>query len=141
MKTLALILAVAITSVGFAGISSKNPATGPTFKVHGRLSVYCGNPSCRIWIVGTKRILGVAESDPPEAVLMPAKLRELFAPERLIFGDFTVLPLTKDEAGVMRMVRVISAENIVIADDRLQFIRRVVEDVADEPGLRGPLRE
>lgn len=101
----------------------------PSFKVHGRLSVYNGNPSCRIWIVGTKRILGVAESAPPEVSFMPERLRQILTTENLIFADFTVVPLTKDEAGVMRMVRVIAAENIVVADGQLRFIRRVPERI------------
>ena len=93
------------------------------FQVHGRLSLYNGNPGFRIWIVGTKRILGVAES-PPEEPLMPAELFEL-ARENLVFGDFTVVPLTKDEPGVMRRVRVIRAERLVITDGSLRVIRRI----------------
>lgn len=97
---------------------------GPGFQVHGRLSLYNGNPGVRIWVVGTKRILGVAES-PPEVSLMPAKLGELVQDQVFVFGDFTVVPLTKDEPGVMRMVRVIRAERLVITDGNLNFIRRM----------------
>lgn len=105
--------------------TSDEVATGPAFKVHGRLSVYNGTPSCRIWIVGTKRILGIAESSPPEVAFMPVGLRQILTDEHLIFADFTVVPLTKDEPGVMRRVRVAAAENIVITDGQLRFLRRV----------------
>jgi hypothetical protein len=105
------------------GAVEENSA-GQAFQVHGRLSLYNGNPGFRIWIVGTTRILGVAES-PPEVPLMPSKLRDLMREESLVFGDFTVLPLTKDEPGVMRMVRVIRAERIVVTDGSLKVIRRI----------------
>ncbi len=103
-------------------------ATGPAFKVHGRLSVYNGNPGCRIWIVGTKRILGV---EPPEVSFMPGQLRQILTADNLIFADFTVVPLATDEPGVMRMVRVTAAENIVVTDGQLKFLRRVPEKIEE----------
>jgi len=33
--------------------------SGPCFKVRGRMSFFNGNPSARIWPVGTKRMLGI----------------------------------------------------------------------------------
>jgi hypothetical protein len=98
---------------------------GPAFKVHGRLAVYNGTPGCRIWVVGTKRILGVAESEAPEVALMPAPLRQILSTDNLIFADFTVVPLTKDEPGVMRRVRVTAAENIVVTNGALDVLRRL----------------
>ena len=106
---------------------------GPPFKVHGRLSVYCGTPSCRIWVVGTTRILGLAETGPTETALMPPELQALLTTENMIFGDFTVVPLTKDKAGVMRIVRVVAAENLVITDGQLRFVRRVPGKIGEQP--------
>lgn len=108
--------------------AAEEKLAGGAFQVHGRLSLYNGNPGFRIWIVGTKRILGVAES-PQEQPLMPEKLFEL-ARENFVFGDFTVMPLTKDEPGVMRKVRVIRAERIVITDGSLRVIRRIETPIA-----------
>lgn len=124
-------LAALIFLAGSACIAAaeEKQADAP-FRIHGRLSLYNGNPGFRIWIVGTKRILGVAES-PPEQPLMPAKLFEL-ARENLVFGDFTVVPLTKDEPSVMRMVRVIRAERIVITDGSLKVIRRIETPIAQK---------
>lgn len=135
MKAVAFFLAVtlALATSGFAGESTKNPATGPAFKVHGRLSVYNGTPSCRIWVIGTTRILGIAERDPSETSLMPEALRNLVTTNEFFFGDFTVVPLTPDEPGVMRMVRVVAAENLVVTDGRLQFLQRVPGKIEDEP--------
>ena len=111
--------------IGLSTSESEKVPVAPSFKIHGRLSVYNGNPGCRIWIVGTKRILGVAESDPPEVSFMPEGLRQILATDNLIFADFTVVPLTKDEPGVMRMVKVTAAQNVVITDGQLKFLRRV----------------
>ena len=133
MKRIAFVFALGTASLCFAGIFDKSPPIGPPFKVHGRLSVYCGTPSCRIWIVGTKRILGLDQTDTPEIALMPPELQALLTTENLIFGDFTVVPLTKDEAGVMRIVRVVAAENLVITDGQLQFVRRVSGKITEEP--------
>ena len=64
---------------------------------------------------------------------MPSKLSALLTPGSLIFGDFTVVPLTEDEEGVMRIVRVIAAENLVITDGNLEVISRVKEKIQGEP--------
>ena len=43
-----------------------NPrVVGPCITVHGRLSLYIGNPSIRIWRIGTKRILGLTGGESP----------------------------------------------------------------------------
>src|SRR5439155_26631041 len=38
---------------------------GDCFRVHGRLAYYNGNPSFRIWRIGTDRILGVQDDEAP----------------------------------------------------------------------------
>ena len=126
MKALFSALALIVAASCCFG-AEENPA-GPAFQVHGRLSLANGNPGFRIWIVGTKRILGVAES-PPEQPLMPSKLFAL-ARDNLVFADFTAVPLTKDEPGVMRMVRVIRAEKIVVTDGSLKVIRTIDTPIA-----------
>src|SRR5438105_15764464 len=68
--------------------------------VHGRLTYYNGTPSCRIWIVGTKRLLGVRQSG-DEVAYMPKELRDLMSWDREIFADFVVEPLTTYKTGVM----------------------------------------
>ena len=86
-----------------------------TLTVHGRLTYYNGNPSSRIWIVGTKRLLGVRESD-DEVPYMPKPLRDMMSWDREIFADFVVEPLTPYKPGVMQMVRVVSASKIVVTE-------------------------
>jgi hypothetical protein len=92
------------------------------FWVHGRLSAWNGTPTFRIWVVGTKRILGVIQdpkspnSDYPE---MPKELMDIFFAQVAIFGtdiygDFLIEPLAPDEKGAMRPVRVITSKKLVV---------------------------
>jgi hypothetical protein len=84
------------------------------FEIHGRLSIYNGNPTFRIWIIGTDRILGIHGGDLKPAD-MPEKLKKLFTDTGIIvYGDFTVEPLTEYRPGVMQFVRIKSAKNLVV---------------------------
>ena len=92
---------------------------GPCFNVRGRLSAYNGGPTLRLWPIGTARLLGVSQGRfylpdydnvPPEVV---AKLASF---ETEMFADFTVCPFTKDEPGVMRLICVESAKNILVRE-------------------------
>ncbi|MBL9201735.1 MAG: hypothetical protein JNL39_14590 [Opitutaceae bacterium] len=94
------------------------------------MSLYNGPPGFRIWVIGTKRILGITES-PLENPLMPEKLLELARAGNLVFGDFTVVPITKDEVGVMRRVRLVRAERVVVTDTNLAVIRRIDTPIID----------
>jgi hypothetical protein len=89
---------------------------GPCFNVHGRIRIYNGTPSVRIWPVGTKRLLGVSEARfyKAEYSNMPPDLSRLLAWDKEIFADFVVCPFTPDEPRVMRLVCIDSASNIVV---------------------------
>jgi hypothetical protein len=63
------------------------------FTVHGRLSRYNGNPSHRIWIVGTHRLLGISESI-NEVPSMPEELLVFLSSDKEVFADFVVEALT-----------------------------------------------
>jgi hypothetical protein len=90
-----------------------DPLSARTLRVHGRLSYYNGTPFCRIWIVGTKRVLGIVQSE-NEVPSIPRELRELMTWDRQIFADFVVEPITTRKVGVMQMVRVLFASNVVV---------------------------
>ena|SRR5205809_1408505 len=67
------------------------------FAVHGRLSVYNGSATLRIWIVGSKRILYVSGDRTPAL----DRINKFFEDgdgwfSRDIFADFTVEPLAPD---------------------------------------------
>jgi hypothetical protein len=102
-----------------------NPV-GEPFRVHGRLSVYNGNPSCRIWIVGTNRILGIHETK--EECPVPPILSQILKEDindRLIYADFVVSPLTEYREGVMQIVRIESAENVIVTKRDMRFLKRL----------------
>jgi len=96
---------------------------GACFVVHGRLSFYNGNPSFRIWRIGTKRILGVSdwqiigdESAELANLRLPPDIQKRLQSDIFrtdIFGDFTVCPLSVERPGWMQDICIAHAENLV----------------------------
>jgi hypothetical protein len=82
--------------------------TEPCLSVHGRLYFTNGIP-VRIWVVGTKRVLGVNNADQ----LHPMIQKHLGFGSTL-YGDFSVCPLSPDVPGQLRYVCIQSAENLVV---------------------------
>ena len=106
-----------------AGESGNYEETNTTFKLHGRLMIFNGTPSFRIWIIGTNRILGVPGGD-TEPAEMPGKLEKLFTSTGIeIYADFEVTPLRKYKRGYMQDVRIDSVENLTIYKDG-EFYKR-----------------
>jgi len=86
-----------------------------------------GNPSYRLWKIGTHRVLGIysgpsvdrygLDNEGPE---LPSNVeRKLWATKdhhqaNDIFGDFEVCPLEPEKPGVMQAACIESAKNIVI---------------------------
>ena len=108
---------------------------------HGRLSVYNGSPSFRIWQVGTRHMLGVFNgpshypartNDDIENPELPSELYRAYeADNRSLkratgimwaipppaFAEFEVCPLRQEIKGRMQAVCVESAKNIFIEKD------------------------
>lgn len=84
---------------------------------HGRMFLANGAPSVRIWIIGTRRVLGVAQQD-EDFDKMPEPIRKAWGnvgPRdwRLgLYGDFDVCPLTKAKRGEMQSVWVRGGKNL-----------------------------
>ena len=97
------------------------------FTIHGRLHFYNGSGGMRIWIVGSKRMLEVAEGSDESG-----KINAIFADgggyfSRTIYADFTVEPLRPDIKGAMRPVRIVKVKNVVVErdeDKKLLLIRK-----------------
>src|SRR5262245_9873121 len=83
---------------------------GSCWDLRGRVSYFNGNPSVRIWPVGTKRMLGVRDSDP---LLIPPNLKSQLSWNTNTFADLRVCPLTRERPGVMQIVCIASVRNIV----------------------------
>lgn len=91
--------------------------SGPCFKLRGRLAIYNGAPSLRIWPVGTTRLLGISEGRfaHPDGDNIPPQVRaQLGSLADELFADFTVCPFANDKPGVMRLICVEAATNIVV---------------------------
>jgi hypothetical protein len=92
--------------------------------VHGRIFAANGNPSIRIWVVGTKRILGVGTQDELSLDDFPANLRRLWLRkgpslfDASIYGDFRVCASEPQRPGWMQMVRVVRASRLVAGEYR-----------------------
>jgi hypothetical protein len=91
---------------------------GKCFTVHGRLSVYNGTPSIRLWPVGSKRLLGVLDPEDISGELgpatMPAAIKGQLDWDKNIFGDFLVCPLTRSEPGRMQTICIASAKHLIV---------------------------
>ena len=97
------------------------------FTIHGTLRPYNGNPTLRIWRVGTKRLLGVLCDEDP---IIPANLRSVLSEgsnaswNRDFSGDYEVCPFTPEKAGWMQFVCVEKGTNLVVYDRQLKSIIR-----------------
>jgi hypothetical protein len=107
---------LAITIGGFSRAATDAPETkscrshpglvGPCFTVHGRMGLYEGTPSVRIWRVGSTRILGVSEQRFLVAGVsnIPEALVSQLTPNSWLFGDFDVCPFTESTPGEMQLI-------------------------------------
>jgi hypothetical protein len=87
---------------------------GKCFVVRGRLRAYNGNPTFRIWPVGTSRLLGVTGPHPGEDPTMPPDLGVTF--DRDLYAIFEVCPFTPSEPGRMQRVCVEGAKGRSVVD-------------------------
>src|SRR5258707_12519411 len=79
---------------------------GKCFAVRGRLSVYNGTPAIRLWIIGTRRMLGVSEQrfKLPGYRNLPENLQQQLNGDNQIVGAFLVCPFTKPKPREMQLV-------------------------------------
>ena len=89
---------------------------GACFTLRGRLSFYNGAPSVRIWRVGSRRILGVSEQRFAVAGYcnLPPAIAGRLSWDADLFADLVVCPFTHEQPGVMQLVCVDAAANVVI---------------------------
>jgi len=108
-------------------IPCKTPENAATcYWTRGRLNFYNGNPSYRVWKVGTNRVLGVYSGPsrfPPrtrqdtENPELPGSVDNVFRPpDNSVFADFEVCPLEPQRKGEMQAVCLESARKIVVED-------------------------
>jgi micrococcal nuclease len=118
MKYLSFILStlLSLPAIAVASTCETNYSiVDECYETRGRMQAANGNPSVRIWKVGTKRVLGVRNENLEN---LPTKVKEQFSFGVFVFADYKVCPLTKEKPGHMQMVCVESMKNIRIEDYR-----------------------
>ena len=97
---------------------NRSDVVGKCFTVHGRLSVYNGTPSIRLWPIGTKRLLGVLDPTDISAVpgrnTIPTAVASKLDFDKEVFGDFLVCPLTHSRPGRMQTICIESGKNLFV---------------------------
>jgi hypothetical protein len=93
---------------------------GKCFNIYGRLSVYNGAPSLRLWPVGSHRLLGVSEQRFAVEGFrnVPQYILKYVDGQTELFGDFVVCPFTKPRSGEMRLVCIESGKNLTVRKRR-----------------------
>src|SRR6266581_6380137 len=103
-----IILAQSPTKPAVSSCSARSDLVGKCFMVHGRLSVYNGTPSIRLWPIGSRRLLGVLDpmdtSNAPGPSILPTSIKGQLDWDKNVFGDFLVCPLTRAVPGRMQTI-------------------------------------
>ena len=105
------------------------PPIEPCFMHRGRLSSQNGI-AYMVWLIGTKRILAVYDTEMPDIV---QKYLEITSPNHsYIYGDYEVCPLEPDRPGHMRSSCISSAKSLVVQNiGRTQSPFRLLSTWAD----------
>ena len=113
MIRMAFCLLLAAAPAADPPVCKGNPAlVGRCFRVRGRLRAYNGNPTYRIWPLGTKRLLGVTGARPGAEPILPKDLACGFDCD--VFADFEVCPFSESKPGVMQRTCIESAIHRVV---------------------------
>jgi hypothetical protein len=112
MRTLLLLLLFAWPAADAPECKGNPALVGRCFAVHGRLRAYNGNPTFRIWPLGTKRLLGVTGARPGDEPILPKDLACGFDCD--VFADFEVCPFSESRPGVMQRTCIESAAHRVV---------------------------
>jgi hypothetical protein len=95
----------------------EHPAlAAPCFTVRGRMRVYNGTPSFRIWPIGSHRLLLVSEGrfrlEGYES--LPKSIADKVSTSTDLYATFQVCPFTPQEPGVAQLICVDSAETMSV---------------------------
>jgi len=96
---------------------------GRCFNVHGRLSIYNGTPSIRLWPIGSKRMLGVLDptdiSSAPGPSVLPDDIKQKLDWNKDVFGDFFVCPLSRRQPGRMQTICLDSGKHLNVREHKM----------------------
>jgi hypothetical protein len=124
---LSALLVWSLGSSALGGTFKHDAPPGQCRTVHGRMAIYNGTFSFRIWAIGTHRMLRVVDAQgdnfndlgklpPPLARAMGRFQDNLWG--HAVFADFRVCDFTNVRPGVMQSVNVMDARHIrVVSED------------------------
>jgi len=129
LAILAVGLGLAVAPQAHAAVFPRSAPPGQCRIVRGRMRLYNGTLSFRIWVIGTHRMLRVVNDDgdnfnDPET--LPAPLATAMRPfkadpagffGRTVLARYRVCAFTKSRPGVMQSVNVTGATDIQVIDD------------------------
>jgi hypothetical protein len=131
---------VLIVALGLCGVATqalpqatakrKTPCKTPEiaascYWTHGRLGVFNGNPSFRVWRIGTTKIVGIhsgpdarrrdpADGEHPEFPSNIERLVDGLVNGHRIFADFEICPFAPERRGEMQFGCIEAAKNILV---------------------------
>ncbi len=108
---LASVISTNAFGAGASACTTSESLAGECRDIRARVTYANGNPSIRIWPIGTTQLLGVRDSNPP---LLPDHLSSRLAWDHAVYANLRVCPLTKERPGHMQVVCVASATNISV---------------------------
>jgi hypothetical protein len=126
LPLLALAVALAAGRPGEAAVFPRDTPPGQCHWVHGRMALYNGTFSFRIWVIGTHRMLRVVDKDgdnfndldqlPPALSRALAGYRDdvLRLSSDLVFADYRICAFTRSRHGVMQSVTLEDARHVRI---------------------------
>ena len=86
---------------------------GKCFHVYGRLALYNGAPTIRLWRAGTKRVLGVSGGYARDGYSsIPDALEQQLSWETELWGEYLVCPYTRRQPGEMQLVCIEAARRV-----------------------------
>jgi hypothetical protein len=104
------------TDTAFKQCAANATLVGQCEWKRGRLQVNNGNPSVRLWIVGTRRMKGVYDAGGRDEFPLPEDLKQSFGSDPFatyVYGTYRVCPLEPDRPGNMQAICIAGARNLV----------------------------
>jgi hypothetical protein len=123
ISALGAVVAFAAPHFAEGAVFPRSAPIGQCRTVHGRMAMYNGTFSFRIWVIGTHRMLRVVDDQGDnfsELSKLPSSLAEALKPFQddlfrpIVFADFKVCDFTQSRPGVMQSVTLANASHIRI---------------------------
>ena len=135
-RFLAIVLCPALAQAADTECIANPKRVGACRVVHGRFSLWQGFPPARIWVVGTKKYIGLLRDSGIDDT--PTYLERQAFWDNNIYGDFYVCTiLDEPPAGHMESACLQTGRNLVLEKGRNEAVRPV-KKIPDGPAPKWP---